>query len=138
MRTYRNPVLSGFHPDPSVEKVGGDYYLATSSFQWFSGHSHPHVAGPRALAAGRVRPHTAIRSSIFAKPATPSASGRRIIRFFDGVFYIAYTDMLRYNKHDRRDQYHREQADMGRRPRRSLVRPGHYQWKRHRSEYFPR
>lgn len=31
----RNPVLRGFHPDPSVVKVGGDYYLANSSFAFF-------------------------------------------------------------------------------------------------------
>ncbi len=31
----RNPVLRGFHPDPSVVKVGRDYYLANSSFVYF-------------------------------------------------------------------------------------------------------
>lgn len=31
-RTYRNPVLPGFHPDPSVCRVGEDFYLVTSSF----------------------------------------------------------------------------------------------------------
>jgi xylan 1,4-beta-xylosidase len=34
---YRNPVLSGFHPDPSVCRVGGDYFLAASSFTCFPG-----------------------------------------------------------------------------------------------------
>jgi beta-xylosidase len=34
---YRNPVIPGFHPDPSVCRVGGDYYLATSSFTYFPG-----------------------------------------------------------------------------------------------------
>ena len=32
-----NPVLPGFHPDPSILRVGGDYYLATSTFQWWPG-----------------------------------------------------------------------------------------------------
>ncbi|WP_326613936.1 glycoside hydrolase family 43 protein [Streptomyces scopuliridis] len=32
-----NPVLPGFHPDPTVVRVGVDYYLATSSFEWFPG-----------------------------------------------------------------------------------------------------
>lgn len=35
--TYRNPVLSGFYPDPSVCRVGEDYYLVTSSFEYFPG-----------------------------------------------------------------------------------------------------
>ena len=34
---YRNPVLAGFHPDPSICRVGDDYYLATSSFEYFPG-----------------------------------------------------------------------------------------------------
>ncbi|KAF1695230.1 glycoside hydrolase 43 family protein [Pseudoxanthomonas jiangsuensis] len=34
---FRNPVIKGFHPDPSVVRVGGDYYLVTSTFGWFPG-----------------------------------------------------------------------------------------------------
>ncbi|MFD6419426.1 glycoside hydrolase family 43 protein [Streptomyces sp. NPDC060194] len=32
-----NPVLTGFHPDPSVLRVGTDYYIATSTFEWLPG-----------------------------------------------------------------------------------------------------
>ena len=34
---FRNPVLRGFHPDPSVLRVGNDYYLINSSFTLFPG-----------------------------------------------------------------------------------------------------
>ncbi len=34
-RGIRNPVLTGFHPDPSILRVGSDYYIATSTFEWF-------------------------------------------------------------------------------------------------------
>jgi len=34
---YLNPVLAGFYPDPSIERVGDDYYLVTSSFSYFPG-----------------------------------------------------------------------------------------------------
>lgn len=34
---YRNPVVSGFYPDPSVCEHGGKYYLVCSSFQYFPG-----------------------------------------------------------------------------------------------------
>ncbi len=34
---YKNPVIPGFHPDPSVCKAGDDYYLVNSSFQYFPG-----------------------------------------------------------------------------------------------------
>ncbi len=34
---YRNPVLAGFYPDPSILRVGADYYLVNSTFTWFPG-----------------------------------------------------------------------------------------------------
>ena len=34
---YRNPLLPGFYPDPSVCRVGEDYYLVNSSFEFFPG-----------------------------------------------------------------------------------------------------
>jgi xylan 1,4-beta-xylosidase len=34
---YRNPVLSGFYPDPSITRAGDDYYLVTSTFAFFPG-----------------------------------------------------------------------------------------------------
>ena len=33
--TYRNPVIPGFFPDPSLVRVDGDYYLVNSTFQYF-------------------------------------------------------------------------------------------------------
>ena len=32
-----NPVLTGFNADPSIIRVGKDYYIATSTFEWFPG-----------------------------------------------------------------------------------------------------
>ncbi|RYE01709.1 MAG: glycoside hydrolase family 43 protein [Sphingomonadales bacterium] len=34
---YRNPILRGFYPDPSVTRVGNDFYLVTSTFSYFPG-----------------------------------------------------------------------------------------------------
>ncbi|MXP26255.1 family 43 glycosylhydrolase [Altererythrobacter indicus] len=34
---YRNPVLPGFQPDPSILRVGRDFYLTTSTFNYFPG-----------------------------------------------------------------------------------------------------
>ncbi|HKG96124.1 MAG TPA: glycoside hydrolase family 43 protein [Gemmatimonadaceae bacterium] len=34
---YLNPILPGFYPDPSLVRVGGDYYLVASSFAYFPG-----------------------------------------------------------------------------------------------------
>ena len=34
---YRNPILQGFHPDPSITRAGDEYYLVNSTFAWFPG-----------------------------------------------------------------------------------------------------
>ena len=34
---YRNPIIPGYHPDPSVCRVGDTFYLVNSSFQYFPG-----------------------------------------------------------------------------------------------------
>ena len=48
MNMITNPILPGFHPDPSIVRVGKDYYIATSTFEWFPGveihHSKVEVA----------------------------------------------------------------------------------------------
>jgi hypothetical protein len=33
----RNPILPGFNPDPSICRAGEDYYIATSTFEWYPG-----------------------------------------------------------------------------------------------------
>lgn len=34
---YRNPIIPGFNPDPTICRVGDDYFLATSTFEYFPG-----------------------------------------------------------------------------------------------------
>lgn len=34
---YKNPVIPGFYPDPSICRKGEDYYLVNSSFEFFPG-----------------------------------------------------------------------------------------------------
>lgn len=36
-RTISNPVLRGARPDPSILRVEDEYYLATSTFEWYPG-----------------------------------------------------------------------------------------------------
>lgn len=35
--SYANPIIPSFYPDPSICRVGDDYYLVTSSFEFFPG-----------------------------------------------------------------------------------------------------
>ncbi len=34
---YSNPILAGFYPDPSVTRIGADFYLVHSTFTWYPG-----------------------------------------------------------------------------------------------------
>ena len=33
----KNPILPGFHADPSIIRVEDTYYIANSTFEWFPG-----------------------------------------------------------------------------------------------------
>jgi xylan 1,4-beta-xylosidase len=87
---YRNPIIPGFQPDPSIVRVGNDYYLINSSFAFFPGipifHSRDLVNWEQ-LGNAIDRPGQfdftglEIRLAIFA--AT--------IRWHDGRFYIVGT-----------------------------------------------
>ena len=37
MPITKNPILRGFNPDPSIIRVEEDYFIATSTFEWFPG-----------------------------------------------------------------------------------------------------
>lgn len=34
---FRNPIIPGFNPDPSIVRVGSDYFLVTSTFEYYPG-----------------------------------------------------------------------------------------------------
>ena len=69
---YTNPVLSGFHDDPSVCRVGDDYYLATSSFEYFPGVPIYHSKG---LVHWRQIGHALTRASQLSMAHTRSSQG---------------------------------------------------------------
>jgi xylan 1,4-beta-xylosidase len=56
----QNPVLRGFNPDPSIVRVGEDYYIATSTFEWWPGVQLHHS---RDLIHWRLAGHALTRES---------------------------------------------------------------------------
>ncbi|GAB2844501.1 glycoside hydrolase family 43 protein [Actinocorallia aurea] len=89
-----HPILPGFHPDPSVCRVGADYYLATSSFEYFPGipifHSRD-LVGWEQIGNVLDRP-----SQLNVAPG-PAGAGAGVyaptLRHHDGVFYLATTNV---------------------------------------------
>ena len=41
-KTIQNPIIRGFNPDPSILRVEDDYYIVTSTFEWFPGYQIHH------------------------------------------------------------------------------------------------
>jgi xylan 1,4-beta-xylosidase len=91
-----NPVIPGFHPDPSVCRVGADYYLACSSFEYFPGVPIFHS---RDLVHWTQIGNALDRPSQLRLPAGMASSGgiyAPTLRHHDGRFWLITT-----NVHDR-------------------------------------
>ncbi|GHO76824.1 hypothetical protein KSD_45950 [Ktedonobacter sp. SOSP1-85] len=90
--TYTNPVLPGFHPDPSVCRVGQEYYLVTSSFEYFPGVPIFHS---RDLVHWRQIGHCLTRAS--QVPLANIGASRGIfaptLRYHAGRFYMVTTNV---------------------------------------------
>ncbi|QYR19306.1 glycoside hydrolase family 43 protein [Paenibacillus sp. sptzw28] len=90
MNTFRNPILPGFYPDPSICRVGDDYYMVTSTFEYYPGvpifHSHD-------LVNWRQIGHVLDRPSQLNLDGTPTSRGiyAPTIRYNNGVFYMITT-----------------------------------------------
>lgn len=89
---YTNPVIQGFHPDPSVCRVGDDYYLVTSSFEYFPGIPIFHS---KDLIHWQQIGHCLTRKSQLDLSNTGIWSGvwAPTIRFHKGKFYMITTNV---------------------------------------------
>lgn len=89
-KTFRNPILPGCYPDPSICRVGDDYYLVTSTFAYFPGLPIFHS---RDLVNWRQIGHVLDRSSQLPLQDVHPACGlyAPTIRYSNGVFYIINT-----------------------------------------------
>lgn len=89
---YKNPVIAGFHPDPSVCKAGDDYYLVNSSFQYFPGVPLFHS---KDLVNWEQIGNCLTRPSQLDLTKANSGSGifAPTIRYHEGVFYMITTNV---------------------------------------------
>ena len=96
MLTAKNPVLSGFHPDPSIMRVGDDFYLATSTFQWFEGVQLYHS---RDLVNWEELPSPLRRISQLDMQGNPNSGGiwAPCLSYCDGTFYLVYTNTRNFH-----------------------------------------
>jgi xylan 1,4-beta-xylosidase len=88
----RNPVLPGFHPDPSIVRVGSDFYVATSTFEWFPGVRLHHS---RDLRHFRPLGYALDRAAQLDLRGNPRSGGvwAPCLSHSNGRFYLVYTDV---------------------------------------------
>jgi alpha-N-arabinofuranosidase len=88
---YHNPVISGFYPDSSVCRVDEEYYLVTSSNEYFPGIPIFHS---RDLVHWQQIGHCLTRTSqvLLQKCASSQGIFAPTIRYHDGIFYVITTN----------------------------------------------
>jgi xylan 1,4-beta-xylosidase len=89
-----NPVIRGFNADPSFCRVGEDYYIATSTFEWYPGVQIHHS---RDLVNWRLVARPLRRASQLDMRGNPDSCGiwAPCLSHADGKFWLVYTDVKR-------------------------------------------
>ena len=88
--TIHNPILRGFHPDPSIIRVGDDYYIATSTFEWWPGVRLHHS---RDLVHWELIEYPLNRISQLDLRGVGASQGiwAPCLTYDQGTFYLVYT-----------------------------------------------
>ncbi|MEO0424636.1 MAG: glycoside hydrolase family 43 protein [Pseudomonadota bacterium] len=91
-----NPILRGFNPDPSICRVGADYYIAVSTFEWYPGVLIYHS---RDLARWRLVARPLDRPSLLDLRGVPDSCGvwAPCLSYADGCFWLCYTAVRRFD-----------------------------------------
>ena len=87
-----NPILRGFHADPSIIRVGEDYYIANSTFEWFPGVRLHHS---RDLKHWETMPSPLRDTTMLDMRGIPSSGGiwAPDLSYADGLFWLIYTNV---------------------------------------------
>ncbi|MBP3361541.1 MAG: glycoside hydrolase family 43 protein [Clostridia bacterium] len=90
MKTIKNPILKGFNPDPSIIRVGEDYYIATSTFEWFPGVQIHHS---KDLINWELIARPLSRVSQLDMLGIPDSGGvwAPCLSYDNGIFYLIYS-----------------------------------------------
>jgi xylan 1,4-beta-xylosidase len=90
----QNPILPGFNPDPSICRVGMDYYIATSTFEWYPGVQIFHS---RDLVNWALVARPLNRAALLDMRGNPDSCGiwAPCLSYAEGKFWLVYTDVKR-------------------------------------------
>ena len=90
----QNPILPGFNPDPSICRVGTDYYIATSTFEWYPGVQIHHSTD---LVNWTLISRPLDRAAQLDMRGNPDSCGvwAPCLSFHNEKFWLVYTDVKR-------------------------------------------
>lgn len=88
----KNPVLTGFHPDPSIICADGTFYIANSTFEYFPGVA---ISASRDLANWESIPAPLNAKEMLDMTGNPKSGGiwAPCLSYSDGFFYLVFTDV---------------------------------------------
>lgn len=92
MQYIENPILRGFNPDPSIIRVGENYFIATSTFEWFPGVQIHHSKN---LINWELINRPLNRTSQLNMTGNIDSGGvwAPCLTYHEGFFYLIYTDV---------------------------------------------
>lgn len=96
MVKVRNPIIRGFNPDPSIIRVGKDFYIATSTFEWFPGVQIHHSKN---LADWRLIKRPLNRKSQLDMLGVPDSCGvwAPCLSHYEDTFYLIYSNVKSFD-----------------------------------------
>ena len=97
MKKYiENPILKGSNPDPSICRVGNDYYIATSTFEWFPGVRIHHS---KDLKNWKTIAYPLRKKSQLDLKGVPDSCGvwAPCLSYYSGVFYLVFSNVKSFD-----------------------------------------
>lgn len=95
-QTYRNPILPGGYPDPSITYDGEYYYIVNSSFELFPGlpiHRSTDLVNWEAIGHGLHRDEQISGAVNLVSVQENGGIHAPTIRYHDGLFYLITTNI---------------------------------------------
>ena len=96
MKKIQNPILRGFNPDPNILRAGDDYYIVTSTFEWFPGYQIYHS---RDLRHWKLVARPLNRTSQLDMLGVPDSCGvwAPCLTYSDGIYYLLFTNVRSFD-----------------------------------------
>jgi len=94
--TFTNPIIPGGYPDPSICRVGDDFYIVNSSFEYFPGlpiHHSKDLVNWELIGNGLHRPSQASGAVNLVDVQENGGIHAPTIRYNNGTFYIVTTNI---------------------------------------------